>query len=153
MRLFLAALLLCFLADETFGGLELGKIIHYFANTSAMNNSICIKIERLNDSQVFIFASDWRKVTDEVECGGSEKSMGTVNTLLDCADACREISSMFIYGTNDFGEIKCKTNGKEDCPCYCETSSKNGNCKWVDNSGYILYKYIGRKKGKGNKID
>ena len=91
--------------------------------------------------------SDWTKVTDEVECGGSEKSIGTVNSLKDCADSCRGISSMFIYGTNDFGENKCKTLGMEDCPCYCETSAKDAECEWVDNSGYKLYKYVESKKG------
>ena len=99
------------------------------------------------------FPSDWKKVNDEVECRGSEKDMGTTNTLIDCANSCREISSMFIYGTNEFGETKCKTNGKEDCPCYCETAAKNGHCRWVDNSGYSLYKFVEGKKGKGIKTN
>ena len=72
--------------------------------------------------------------------------MGKKRTLSDCADSCREISSMFIYGTNDFGETKCY-NGDGYCPCYCETSAKDGKCEWVDNSGYRLYKYIEGKKG------
>ena len=57
---------------------------------------------------------------------------------------------MFVYGTNDFGETKCKTNGAEDCPCYCETSyNKDGECKLIENNGYNLYKYKeGKKKGK-----
>ena len=95
--------------------------------------------------------SDWKRVAHEKECGGSEKSMGTKKTLSDCADSCREISSMFIYGTNDFGENKCKLFGAEECPCYCETSAKNGKCKMVDNSGYWLYKYVEVKKGEGTK--
>ena len=101
--------------------------------------------------KVLFSPSDWIKVTDEKECGGSEKSIGTKKTLSECAENCRGISSMFIYGTNDFGETKCKTNGKEDCPCYCETSSKDGECKWVDNKGYSLYKYVENVEARKGK--
>ena len=90
--------------------------------------------------------SYWISIADKTECGGSEISKGTKKTLSDCAKTCQGLSSMFIYGTNDFGEDKCKTNGTEDCPCYCETSyNKAGECKMVENNGYRLYKY---KDGK-----
>ena len=106
-------------------------------------------------TKISIFSLDWTKVADKKECGGSEKDTGTKKTLGECAKSCREISSMFIYGTNDFGSTKCKTNGKEDCPCYCETSSEDGKCQMVENEGYKLYKYVdvngGNKKTHSQK--
>ena len=87
----------------------------------------------------------WAKIADKKECGGSEESKGTKKTLEECAKSCKGISSLFIYATNDFGSKYCKTNGMEDCPCYCETSSTDGRCKMgqlIDNGAYKLYKYV-----------
>ena len=64
-------------------------------------------------------------------------------TLDECAKACWGISSMFTYGTNDYGEKKCGTQG---CPCWCETATKEGTCQMIDATGYNLYKYIGGNK-------
>ena len=101
----------------------------------------------LNFSEFSFLPLDWIKVADKKECGGSEKGTGTKKTLAECAKSCREISSMFIYGTNDFGNSRCKTNDNEDCPCYCETSSEDGECSMVENKSYKLYKYVNVKEG------
>ena len=76
-------------------------------------------------------------------------SKETKKTLAECAKACRGISSMFIYGTNDFGTSRCN-KWREYCECYCETSSKAGKCQMIFNAGYKLYKYIDDKEGNRN---
>jgi len=91
---------------------------------------------------------DWTKVADKKECDGSEDNKGPKKTLAECAEECRGISSMFIYGTNDFGTSRCKKD-EEDCECFCEISSKDGKCEnEIDNPGYRLYKYKDSKEGK-----
>ena len=90
---------------------------------------------------------DWTKVADKKECGGAEKGTGTKKTLAECAKSCREISSMFIYGTNDFGDSICKINDNEYCPCFCEKSSEDGECSMIENKSYNLYKYVNVKEG------
>ena len=59
---------------------------------------------------------------------------------------------MFIYGTNDFGELwkRCNVDGKDGCKCWCETSSSEGECNEVDHNGYRLYKYL--EKGKDQNL-
>ena len=74
---------------------------------------------------------------------------GDVLSLIECANGCSMMkSSMFIFGTNDFGEKKCNEGGKKGCRCYCETSAKAGECNQKDHNGYRLYKFV----GKGNYL-
>ena len=50
---------------------------------------------------------------------------------------------MFIFGTNDFGDDRCESNGKQ-CQCYCETSAKDKGlvtCETSDHNGFRLYKF------------
>merc|ERR1719505_552342 len=61
------------------------------------------------------------------ECGGKEIDVGKFRTVDECASKCAVESMMFAFGTNDFGENKCKKRfiwwGDIQCPCYCETES------------------------------
>ena len=85
-------------------------------------------------------------VKEKTECAGSEKKIGMVPSIRDCATACKPLSSMFAFGTNDYGNSRC-SNGK--CQCLCETSaSSDGTCIEVRHTGYKLYKY--RSGDKGN---
>lgn len=88
---------------------------------------------------------EWTFEDERKECGGTETDVGSKKTLSECAKSCRGTSSMFIYGTNDFGDPKC-TNS-EGCSCYCEISSRGGECNKVDHNGYRLYKYKNVDKG------
>ena len=82
-----------------------------------------------------------RLVQEQKECGGSEVSKGRLDSLLECADACYGVASMFIFGTNDFGDPRCEDNGKQ-CKCFCEDSANvDGTCDTIDHNGYRLYKY------------
>ena len=68
-----------------------------------------------------------------------------VPSIRYCAAACKALSSMFAFGTNDYGKTRC--SGLK-CACLCETSaSSDGTCKEVGNTGYRLYKYISGDKG------
>ena len=80
------------------------------------------------------------------ECGGKEIDVGKFKTVDECAAQCAAESMMFAFGTNDFGENKCKKRfiwwGDIQCPCYCETeSSARGECPIIRNDGYNLYRF------------
>ena len=83
----------------------------------------------------------WKLVAEKVECSGAEVEAAPL-THLDlgsCAEGCKDKSSMFIFGTNDFGEDRCYSNG---CECICETAARGvGICYMNDHKGYRLYKF------------
>ena len=83
-------------------------------------------------------------VSEKKECSGPEMVAGKLKTLADCAQACRGIASMFLYGTTDFGTKRCDSEG---CNCVCETNARSGDCEEVDHKGYRLYKYTTIFKG------
>mgnify|MGYP003313101212 CR=1 FL=1 len=99
-------------------------------------------------SQYFLcFVPDWLLVKSKTECDGSEKKISTGISIRDCAAACKALSSMFAFGTNDYGNARC-TNSNSKCQCLCETSaSSDGTCKEVRHTGYRLYKYGSGDKG------
>jgi hypothetical protein len=72
------------------------------------------------------------------ECGGAETFRGPFSDVGDCARACKGVATMFAFGTNEFGDPRCNTDG---CSCYCETSARGGNCNVESHNGYRLYKY------------
>ena len=94
--------------------------------------------------------SGWLLVAEKKECGGAEIYKDNLESVEDCAAKCMGTASMFIFGTNDFGKIRCGTaqevgnsKGKKDgCSCFCETTATtNGICPQIDSIGYRLYKY------------
>ena len=81
---------------------------------------------------------EWNLVVKTKECGGSEVNKGRMDSIDECAKACNGISSMFAFGTNDFGVVRCFSDG---CQCLCETAAKDdGTCDMVDHKGYHLYR-------------
>lgn len=84
-------------------------------------------------------SADWVLVADKMECGGSEETTGYFSSLEECAGSCQKISSMFIFGTNDYGTDRCQ-NGT--CRCFCETAATaDGICSQINHNGFRLYKY------------
>ena len=64
--------------------------------------------------------------------------------LEECAYRCKGISTMFIFGTNEYGHEQCW--GKK-CACICETGAYyDGTCKQIGQDGFLLFKYA--YKGK-----
>ena len=88
---------------------------------------------------------DWILVHKKKGCSsGSGKHIGNVE-ISQCAEKCRAISSMFIFGTNEFGYAdgygkRCNGNV---CDCYCDTQTpSDGYCPSKDQDGYNLYKFV-----------
>ena len=82
----------------------------------------------------------------KTECGGEEVGMGSFYEVFECAEKCRSISSMFIFGTNDHGLKKCDEYG---CICFCETESTAvGTCNMENNMGFNLYRFNKPYAGK-----
>ena len=83
----------------------------------------------------------WKLVAEKVECSGAEVEAAPL-THLDlgsCAEGCKDKSSMFIFGTNDYGVTRC---GEKGCSCICElAASLDGTCQRTGHNGYRLYRY------------
>ena len=88
-------------------------------------------------------------VEEKKECSGQEYSAGFYSEIHDCASSCKGKSSMFIFGTNEFGNNRCNMPGKPTgCACICEVAASGyGTCDTIGHTGYNLYKY---SKGNSN---
>ena len=72
---------------------------------------------------------------DKIEYGYDRR----ISTAEGCGKLCKGQSSMFSFGTNDFGKQKCKDGV---CICQCETeASSDGSCPLYRNKGYRLYRF------------
>ena len=81
----------------------------------------------------------WKLIAEQVECAGTEVGRGVLGDVRSCAEACSGISSLFIYGTNDFGGDRCYETG---CNCICETAANaDGTCARSGHAGYRLFKH------------
>ena len=82
-------------------------------------------------------------MADKQECAGSEVNLRGVKDMKSCARECYGVSSMFLYGTNDFGTNRCNEAWIGlGCVCVCETAAKeDGTCNMVKHNGYRLFKY------------
>ena len=78
-------------------------------------------------------------MSEKHECEGGDDYACLQPSLEVCAIACKNRSSMFIYGRADGDETRCY-GGK--CRCACEAAaSKEGSCTEVPHTGYNVYKY------------
>ena len=81
-------------------------------------------------------------MAEQAECDGNEigyDSNEQIASVEECAERCKGVSSMFVFGTNDFGNPRCNDKG---CYCICETAAKiDGTCTQIEHTGYRLYKY------------
>jgi len=85
-------------------------------------------------------AQGYSLVAEKKECTGSEVDKGRFgsNEIDKCANACKGVSSMFAFGTNDFGNDRCTSEG---CKCICESGADEyGMCTMKDHDGYRLYR-------------
>ena len=87
-----------------------------------------------------VSAAGYELVAKKAQCNGAENRMPDSPSLAACAEACSGKASMFLYGTNEFGNNRCSSDG--NCRCLCEIASANGVCtKQVQHTGFNLYKY------------
>ena len=95
-------------------------------------------------------ALQYELVAEQQECGGAESWGGEQPTLQGCAHACEGISTMFVYGTNEWvpDHLKealryCNAPG---CRCFCEiVASPDGTCVHNHHFGYRLYRFTSKK--------
>ena len=105
----------------------------------------------------------WILVAEKAECEGPdlpgyEEWKGYLSDVDSCAEACKGESSMFTFGTNDFGHTNCRYDKSihhsyGGCSCRCELlAHPNGTCKQglAAFPGYRLYKI---KQGTMSVID
>ena len=79
----------------------------------------------------------WRKN----KCQGTKEDLGPKRSVIDCANSCREKSSMFAIENpyNNDGKEQCATSG---CKCVCQLNADpGGTCKVKKAKGYHLYTY------------
>ena len=90
----------------------------------------------------WVLVGEYELVAAQKECDGSETFM-VQSSLHNCASFCYGKSTMFAYGTNDFGNNRCGgANYAGGCQCLCETAAlAGGTCTQTANTGYRLYKY------------
>ena len=87
-------------------------------------------------------------VSDRAECGGAEVGnprMPLTYDVWNCADMCRDRSTMFAFGTNDYNNNRCNSKDTahphKGCACLCETAADaEGKCGISQNTGYRLYR-------------
>ena len=102
-----------------------------------MKSTILIEIVGLLYIKIFKdFLVDWSLVMQKTECTGEEIYRGRHLELYQCANSCRNISPMFVFGTTE----RCDNKG---CECFCETEATvDGNCPTRGHIGYDLYAFI-----------
>ena len=75
----------------------------------------------------------WILVHKDKECRTDDILKPRLKTVSDCAVACKNLSSIFVFGQDSssfFG-------------CYCEINAEpNGTCSTMDALSYNLYKYV-----------
>ena len=83
------------------------------------------------------------KIGDKLRCDSSRwMKKGQLESIGECAQSCHGVSSVFIYGTTEWGLSKFCRGTPPKCACYCETSADNeGKCSLRSNRNYNLYKY------------
>ena len=82
------------------------------------------------------------------ECEGEEKSQEEQSSMFKCAQACRHVSPLFIYGKHSKKGSACNPAG---CLCYCQLNVTNdGRCmKQKHANTFDLYRYtVIKEEGK-----
>ena len=89
---------------------------------------------------------DWKLVANKSECNGTEFKAGHFENIEECAEQCRDASSMFTFG-------RCRFSNDDKCKCYCQTAAKtDGTCEIIGNNRYSLYAFTQTQKSKKTNI-
>lgn len=89
----------------------------------------------------------WKLIAEKAECESSAtkwpEQKGWFQDIEKCAEACYGVSSMFTFGTDDFGR---KHSLGDRFACACQTTeNENGTCQVISSVTRRLFKY---EKGK-----
>jgi len=91
---------------------------------------------------VLAHGADFMMVGERIECSGADINRGVQSSVEDCAASCEGEATMFIYGTNEFGNPRCDDSGA-GCRCYCETAAFDwGQCQTAPHNRYNLYRLL-----------
>ena len=96
---------------------------------------------------------DWTLFQKQSECEGPELYKGFHYHLYQCAESCREISTIFAFGTDEFDykptDPKYKSCDVVGCKCFCQTAATSeGSCTEKSHLGYNLYAFKQKNIGK-----
>ena len=86
------------------------------------------------------FCIDFRLVAKAAECTAKEKWIGYYFDVAKCAFECsrRFSGDVFLFGTNEFGNDRCKN--ERGCNCYCTNNNmKERDCVTKRHDGYNIY--------------
>ena len=84
-------------------------------------------------------------------CSGQKIPRDLAESVDDCANKCRGVSKMFMFGTDDFGYHSTCESGR--CLCYCESDSEpEGSCTIDDYDGFRQYEFTIYDYGKYYKM-
>ena len=80
--------------------------------------------------------SGFQLVSEEAQCEGSWIYDCPRPNVVSCAESCRTISSMFLFGR--YGTGKCDANN--NCACLCSTTAVNGSCTQESSVNFNLFR-------------
>merc|ERR1712180_249154 len=122
--------------------LDIGIDTGFFKGNAIMSGFFLVTLVGVITMATTAEARGFSLVEKGHECNGAERNMGYKMTLEECARTCEGTSDMFVYGTNEFGTIRCH-EGK-GCACYCEDASTRGCKKRIVHKGYNLFRTTGK---------
>ena len=86
---------------------------------------------------------DYALVAHQSHCTGTDTKKGDMDSIEDCASACRGEFQLFTFGLDTAGNSRCGSNGK--CQCWCEAETEDFKCKTQEvHTGYNLYAFKGK---------
>jgi hypothetical protein len=86
------------------------------------------------------------KIEKGQECAGKDyKYQGVAHSLADCEKRCKS-TDIFIYGTNEFGTVRCYGNRGCRCYCYYRDTTISACRKTEVHKGYNLYGFYQNRK-------
>ena len=85
-----------------------------------------------------LFLSAFTLVAEKSGCASkNDKFAGSFINITVCAEACKNESTMFLFGRSDGS--RCNVDGKCRCKCILG-ASLNGSCLYEPRNGYNLYR-------------
>ena len=93
-----------------------------------MDKIICASLDPL------FFFLDYHLVSEKTACNVTAIQECPRSDTEQCANSCRNVSSMFVFGCD----------GYKNCGCACLLGAVNGSCKQMRDNFVDLYRYSSR---------
>ena len=97
------------------------------------------------------FFLEYELIAEQKSCNGAYNSVTHFYSLSECADLCKESTSMFVFSRLDSGDLCTPERG---CKCYCLTDTSNGMCTQGQTTSqyYDLYRFGELKRRSRNNL-